>query len=59
MKKLHFVKPNDLSRLHDQLLAAFPTLRLVDGIQVKDGVGDSEGPGGPANRILAQSISGV
>ena len=26
MKRLHFVKPNDLSRLHVQLLTAIPTL---------------------------------
>lgn len=29
MKRLHFVKPNNLSWLHDQLLAAIPALRPV------------------------------
>lgn len=29
MKKLHYVRPNDLSKLHDELLAAIPALRPV------------------------------
>lgn len=29
MKKLHFVKPNNLNQLHDELLAAHPELRKV------------------------------
>ena len=29
MKRLHFAKPNNLSRLHDELLAAIPTLRPI------------------------------
>jgi hypothetical protein len=29
MKRLHFVKPNDLSRLHDQLLAGIPSLAPI------------------------------
>ncbi len=29
MKRLHFNRPNDLSRLLDELLAAMPTLRQV------------------------------
>ena len=29
MKRLHFNRPNNLSRLHDELLAAMPTLRQV------------------------------
>lgn len=29
MKRLHFVKPNNLSSLHDELIAAMPTLRRV------------------------------
>lgn len=29
MKSLHFLKPNNLDRLHDQLVAALPALRPV------------------------------
>ena len=33
MKRLHFQKPNDLSRLHDELLAAIPSLRPVINVR--------------------------
>ncbi len=31
MKRLHFQKPNDLSRLHDELLRVLPALRPTGG----------------------------
>lgn len=29
MKRIHFNKPNNLSKLHDEILAAIPSLRSV------------------------------
>lgn len=62
MKRLHFIKPNDLSRLHDGLLITIPALRPVavigrvewslDGLAVArwfDGTG-SLNPGKPELR---------
>lgn len=42
MKKLHFVKLNDLSRLHDELLAAIPNLRPLPAgpVMTVEGLGD-------------------
>jgi hypothetical protein len=37
MKKLHFSRANDLSKLHDELLAAIPTLqKLTSGSAPND-----------------------
>jgi hypothetical protein len=37
MKKLHFSRSNDLSKLHDELLAAIPTLqKLTSGSAPSD-----------------------
>lgn len=40
--RLHYERPNDLSKLHDELLAALPALRPTEGgpVLAVEGLGD-------------------
>lgn len=42
MKTLHYTRPHRLSQLHDELLAALPALRPVEGVPVMrlEGIGE-------------------